>query len=191
MIYSSIHGVASGITKAVNRALLLCTTTGQTASRFLDGTPKVITLFWEGDPIVGTQEDFEPERGDGRVEILYPGCAGYVLPPHWNLQDAACNIRAGVPMWLLKSGDEHQPEPYVLGMGVLHPRWSSATLDLYCSASRDRLCRTYFGDPRRDFNQPQPNWPSIKEQKAQIAEAGGMPRTGPDRAPRHPGFLGV
>ncbi|QPN61992.1 hypothetical protein [Synechococcus sp. CBW1004] len=188
MIYSTLDGVADGITKAVNCAILLTTTSAQTASCFLDGTPKIVVTFWEGDPFAGTQKDFDHQRGDGRVQIIPLGGEGDLLPPNRDLRHPDSNIRAGVPMWLLKSADAYQDHPYVLGIGALHPRWSSATLDLYCPSTRQRLCRTYFGDPRRDFNQPQPDWPSFQEQKTQIREAGGMPDRGPDMAPDHPGI---
>lgn len=187
VIYTQATGVAPGIQKAMDTAILLCTTQAAVASRFLTGEEKAICVFWQGDPT--RPGDFEPERGDGRIDLLYPGTPGYQLPPTFDAHDAAANLRAGVPLWLLHSGDAHRPEGYTLAVGALHPLHNSITADLYCPVSRHKLCRAYFGDPRRDMHHPQEGWLSFAEQKRQIEEAGGTPEHGPCRAPRHRGFL--
>lgn len=187
VIYTQASGVAAGIQKAMDTIIILCSAHPQVAVRFLTGEDKVICAFWQGDPT--RPGDFVPERGDGRVELLYPGTPGYQMPPTFDQHDAAANLRAGVPLWLLHSGDAHHPEGYTLAVGALHPVHNSITADLYCPVSRHKLCRAYFGDPRRDMRNPHEDWPSFAEQKAQIEEAGGTPDHGPCRAPRHRGFL--
>lgn len=187
VIYTKTSGVADGIQKAMNAAILLCTTQPQIAMQFLSGEDRVICVFWEGD--LNRPEDFDPERGDGRIEILVPGAPGFQFPPTYEQDNAATNIRAGVPLWLLHPGDARQPEGYTLAVGALHPRHSSITADLYCPETRRKLCRAYFADPRRDMNHPQEDWLSFSEQKQQIDAAGGTPDHGPLLAPRYRGFL--
>lgn len=187
MIYTKTTGVAFGIQKAMDTVILLCTTDPTVAARFLTGEDKVICAFWQGDPT--RPGDFNPQRGDGRTELLYPGTPGYQMPPTFDSNDAAANLRAGVPLWLLHSGDEQRPGGYTLAVGALHPVHNSITADLYCPASRHKLCRAYFGDPRRDMRSPQEEWPTFAEQKQQIAEAGGTPEPGPWLAPRYRGFI--
>jgi hypothetical protein len=187
-LYNRTFGLAQGIQRTMDHALLTLTTPGPFLHQLMDGSDKVLITFWEGDPAIGDHKEFNPERGDGRVLLLRPGMPGYAIPPSHDPDDAAADIRAGVPLWLLKSPDEFQSEPYVLGVGKLHPRWNSISLRLYCTASKQPLIDMYFGDPRIDMANPPEGHPSFKVQEEQIESAGGACEPMPYRAPQHPGL---
>ena len=181
MIYSETNGVAPGIQKVIDCSLLLLSTPPLMA-RLLKGDPKAINVFWEGDP--SDAKDFDLLRGDGHLQLAQDGTPPYLLPPYW-MPDT--NIRAAVPFWLLKSQDENRKTPYVLAVGAFHPRWSSASLDLYCPIHQHHLVSMYFADPRVDLNNLPEDWPSIEEQKRSLWEIEGRPNLGAPFAPLHPG----
>ena len=173
--------LAEGIQTAINKAILEATTPGAVMHHLLDGQEKVLVIEWNGSLLDPHRDGFDAYRGDGKLTLLRPDHPSYQVPPSVDLEDAEQNIRAGVPLWLLNTSTGW---PVVLGIGVLHPAYSSATIAFYDHQSRQPLSRVYFADPRVDLNKPLPEGclPTT-EQRAAIEEAGGGIEPTPLSAP--------
>jgi hypothetical protein len=173
--------LAQGIQTAINKAILEATTPGAVMHHLLDGSEKVLVIEWNGSLLDPHHAGFDAFRGDGKLTLLRPGHPSYQVPPSVDLDDAEQNIRAGVPLWLLNTSTGW---PVVLGIGVLHPVYSSASIAFYDHASRQPLSRVYFADPRVDLRQALPEGhPLVAEQRAAIEEAGGAIEPTPLLAP--------
>lgn len=182
-IYNRSTGLAEGIERTVNIGILMTTTVpGPIMASLVDGSEKVLIIHYFGD---WEGRSFDPARKDGMTTILRPGDDGYRLPPSYDPNDSGSDIRAGVPLWLVKPGLD---ECLVLGHGKLHTRWSAATIDLYDSDSRRHLIQMFFGDPRIDMNNRPEGHPTLSEQKEEIAAAGGAVEPPPLLAPRFPDY---
>jgi hypothetical protein len=182
-IYSKTTGLAEGIERSVNTGILLATTIpGPIMAAMLDGTEKILIIHYFGD-LDG--RSYEPTRKDGMITMLRPDDVGYRIPPSYDPDDSQSNIRAGVPLWLVKPGLD---ECIVLGYGKLHPRWSGATVDLYDPTNKRHLIQMFFGDPRISIPTRPEGHPSLSEQKEEIAAAGGAVEPPAALAPRYPNF---
>lgn len=181
MLDNNNHGLAEGIDRCVKAAILMITAhPSPVLASFLDGTEKMLVIHYNGDREGHT---FDPLRGDARVSLFLPENDGYNLPPSHNPFDSRTNIRAGVPLWLLRSCDE---EPRVLGIGKLHPRWNAATIHFYDPDTRRHRGHKFFPDPRIDFNALPEDYPDLEELQREIAAAGGAVAPLPRLAPRYP-----
>ena len=167
-------------------------TNNQLMVALLDGQDKVMTFEWNGDLLdMYNPNNFDKSRGDGRVRIIRPDHPSYLVPPSVDTNDSEFNIRAGVPLWLLNTRHtganptganptRANPtgagvrRPIVLGIGVMHPRFSSATMVIYDPITDKKIASTYFGDPRHSTHLP---WPegleNYDEQLRWIEENGG------------------
>jgi len=164
--------LAQGIHTAISGAILEATTPGPLLLQLMDGTDKVLVIEWNGSLQNPQGSGFDASRGDGKVTLVRPGHVSYQVPPSVDTDDAAWNIRAGVPLWILNIGAPRPP--MVLGIGVLHPVHNSATIQFYDPASKTALVRLYCGDPRFPYGEPRPEGLlSYEEQRTQIEEAGG------------------
>lgn len=171
MTVDSNHVNPKSMGKSVNVGLALLTTTPPLAIQMLDGRDKVIIIEWNGDIDDVRLEDFDPQRGDGRVTIVRPGDRLYQVPPSVDLEDAEHNIRAGVPLWLLNTLTRR---PIVLGVGVYHPVYSSASMVYYDTATGRKNASYYHGDPRINLHDPLPEGTlTVDEQKKRIKDSGG------------------
>jgi len=164
--------LAQGIQAAINKAILRATTPGPLLPQLMDGTNKVLVIEWNGNLHDPHGSGFDACRGDGNVTLVRPGTVSYQVPPSVDVDDAAWNIRAGVPLWILNIAPPRPP--IVVGIGVLHPLHNSATCVFYDPVSKMAVLRLYCGDPRFPLDKP---WPdgmlSYAEQREQIEEAGG------------------
>ena len=175
-IYSQHSGLAEGIQRTVNAGILLATTVpGPIMAALLDGTEKVLIIHYFGD---WDGKDYDAVRKDGMITILRPGDDGFRVPPSYDPDDSQSNIRAGVPVWLVRPGRD---ECIVLGYGKVHPRWSAATIDLYDPLTKKHLIQMFFGDPRI-------NNPDFSAIRAEITAAGGAVEPPGWLAPRYPDF---
>lgn len=174
--------LAQGIQTALNKAILEATTPGPLLLQLMDGTDKVLVIEWNGNLHDPQSSGFDAYRGDGKVTLVRPGHISYQVPPSVDADDAAWNIRAGVPLWILNIAPPRPP--VVVGIGVLHPVHNSATCAFYDPARKTALMRLYCGDPRFPLNE---QWPdgllSYAEQREQIEEAGGALEPTPLRRP--------
>jgi hypothetical protein len=173
---------AKCIERAINTALNAVATTNGLMFELMNGKDKIITFEWNGDLLdLDNRDNFDKSRGDGRVRIIYKGEPSYQVPPSVDIDDADFNVRAGVPLWLLNTSTAR---PIALGIGVMHPRYSSATMVIYDHVSDLKIATTYFGDPRHSTHLP---WPegleNYDEQIAWIEENGGSLQPTPVRRP--------
>jgi hypothetical protein len=162
--------LSESIQCAINAGLLLLSTTNQLATQLLNGNDKVIVIEWNGDIRRIHEDRFNPERGDGRVTITYPGQVSYQVPPSVDPDDAAFNIRMAVPLWLLNTNSRY---PVVLGLGVFHPIYTSAQMVMYEPMTRRKVGSYYMGDPRVPFNQPLPEGHLHHREQGQILREAG------------------
>lgn len=118
---------------AIQEALMQLTVPGEYLHQLLDGRAKVLLIEWNG-----SRDDSNPvcsaARGDGLVHLCRPGDPGYDLPPHVHPGEPSCNIRAGVPFWLL-SRPGANPRATVHAIGKVHPLLNSASYALYSKRS--------------------------------------------------------
>jgi hypothetical protein len=172
MSIAADNNVVQGIQTAMGKAILEATTPGPLLLQLLDGTEKVLVIEWNGSLHDPVGSGFNAFRGDGKVTLTRPGHRSYQMPPSVDTDDAAWNIRAGVPLWILNICPPRPP--VVLGIGVLHPVHNSATCVFYDPTSKEAVLRVYFGDPRYPINKPRPQeLLSYEEQREQIEAAGG------------------
>lgn len=192
--------LAKGPHLALNRAILeACLPGAGIVPQLLDGTPKVLMAFWCGG-VDGDLESYDEARGDGGLRVLRPGDRLYF--PQWYLQPEH-NIRAGVPLWLVRN-EPHQEfdAGTVLAMGLLHPLYASATIRMYHPETGEAQDEFYLSDPRVAVNQAgrllqaseltperratQPNpaeWVPPHEQRKRLTEMGGLSVELPPHAP--------
>lgn len=172
---------AQGIKIAINTAILEATTPGTVLPQLLNGDEKVLVIEWNGPLDEAMTAGFDAYRGDGRLTLLRPGHYSYLIPPSVDADDAAWNIRAGVPFWLLNTRDV---SPVVMGIGVLHPLFSSATVVFYDHRSRQFAGKMYFGDPRVHYTRDLPEGVrTMEEERDWIEEAGGAMEPSPVMVP--------
>ena len=182
-IYSKTTGLAEGIERSVNAGILLATTIpGPIMAAMLDGTEKILIIHYFGD-LDG--RSYDATRKDGMITMLRSDDVGYRVPPSYDPDDSQSNIRAGVPLWLVKPGIDGA---IVLGYGKLHPRWSAATIDLYDPSSKRHLIQMFFGDPRVNIPPRPDGHLSLGEQKEEIAATGGAVEPPAMLAPLYPNF---
>lgn len=173
--------LAQGIKTAINKAIMEATTPGAVMHFLVDGRDKVLVIEWNGDLTSPHFDDYDAYRGDGKLTMLRPDHPSYQVPPSVDTDDAAWNIRFGVPLWLLNTSSGR---PVVLGIGVLHPAYSSASIAFYDHENQKALDRIYFGDPRVDMRKQLPEGhPTMADQRAAIEEAGGALEPTPLWAP--------
>lgn len=178
MIYDTTHGVAKGIERTVQTAVLRTVSVpGPTLAALTDGTEKILVIHYRGE-LEG--RSFDASRGDAEVKLLRPGQSGYRRPPSYDRR-VGHEIRSGVPLWLVRPAPDGV---IVLGVGRLHTRWASATIDLYCPITSRRLEQMYFPDARFNPAVTYADRPSPLEQLAEIREAGGAAAIAPRYAPR-------
>lgn len=181
--YSTETGLAQGIRRTVQTGILLATATpGPILAALTDGEEKVVVIHYFGEEAGGS---YDPNRKDGMVSLLRPDDAGYRCPPSVDLNDRATDIRAGVPLWLVRPGHD---SALVLGIGRLHTRWNAAHIDFYDPISRRHAVRFLFTDPRMPLNQLPEGWPTPQEQQTEIDAAGGALEPAPLFAPNWPDF---
>ena len=182
-LYSEQQGLAKGIHRTVQTGILLATTIpGPLLSALTDGEEKALVIHYFGDD---SCQSFDPGRKDGEVSLIRPGDEGYRCPPSIDLNDRDCDIRAGVPLWLLRPGSDG---PLVLGIGRLHTRWNSANIDFYDPSTRRHVIRFLFTDPRQPLDRLPEGWPNADEQLEQIKAAGGALEPAPFFAPNYPDY---
>ncbi|MCE2836201.1 MAG: hypothetical protein LW834_04355, partial [Cyanobium sp. 49614_E6] len=92
---------AKGIRTAINKAIVEATTPGAVMHQLLDGADKVLVIEWNGSLDDAQVAGFNAYRGDGKLTLMRPDHRSYLVPPSVDVNDAAWNIRAGVPLWLL------------------------------------------------------------------------------------------
>jgi hypothetical protein len=185
---------------ALNRAILTaCLPGGGILPHLLDGTPKSLVAFWcggeQGDP-----DSYDEVRGDGHIVLQRPGADFYITP--WFAGEDH-NIRAGIPLVLLQNPPCARPQAGpVLALGLLHPLFASATVEIYHRVTGEAQERLYLVDPRAhidhsgrllpaamlspDRRATQPDaaeWPTATEQQSRLREMGcgalNLPPTAP------------
>lgn len=182
MIFSEQHGVAKGIERTVNTAILLTVSIpGPILAALTDGKEKALIFHYYGE-LAG--KSFDPQRGDAQVSLRTPEHEDYRRPPSYDAR-LGHEIRSGVPLWLVRPAPDGV---IVLGIGRLHTRWAAATVDLYCPITSHRLQQLFFSDPRINPAVTYADHPSRLEQLQEIREAGGAAAIGPAYAPRYPEF---
>ena len=178
-LYTETDQVAHGISHSINRAILnLTTTTAPERGQFcpihalLNGYPKALIVHWRGpmqDAAIG--RDWDPNRGDGDVEIVGPDSPLYRIPHN---VPRNLNIWAGIPLWLLGHHPNGRLQP--LACGLLHPLMNSANLDFFHTETGDHLARSYYCDPRVDWPGAEPMQETVDErcerEVLQLAEMG-------------------
>jgi hypothetical protein len=176
--------LAEGIRRAVGKITCLATTPGPILPQLIQGGEKVLVAFYEGDIAENGGADFDEERGDGNVRLLFPGMPGFALPPSWRPDWDGQSIYAHVPLWLLQHPRGQSGELVTLGIGAVHPRWNSATISWYDPSSRKPLGALYCCDIRQRRSKEQ-----MQQEMREIEAAGGNLAPVPVRAPKHPGFF--
>ena len=181
--FSQETGLAEGIRRTVQTGILLASATpGPLLAALMDGEEKALVIHYFGPEDGST---YDPNRMDGEVALINPGDPGYRCPPSIDLNDRDCEIRAGVPLWLLRPGSDG---PLVLGIGRLHTRWSAANIDFYDPSTRRHVIRFLFTDPRQPLDRLPEGWPNADEQLEQIKAAGGALEPAPFFAPNYPDY---
>ncbi|MCE2836202.1 MAG: hypothetical protein LW834_04360, partial [Cyanobium sp. 49614_E6] len=85
------------------------------------------------------------------------------------------------PLWLLNISTGW---PITVGIGVLHPVFTSATVVFYDHRTNHALGKMYFSDPRIHRGLPLPEGVvSMEEERERIEEAGGAMEPSPLLAP--------
>lgn len=144
-IYTAKTGLACAINEAINLGMETAVDPAQgIIQQLLHGDEKALVIAWRGpiDPRA-FHEDADPRRGDGAVTLVRPGDELYRLPN--NIDIDSLNIRMGVPLWVL-GWENHGP--ITLAMGLFHPLFCSASLDVFSPQSGERLIRLYVVDHR-------------------------------------------
>jgi hypothetical protein len=155
----------------LNLGIAVISTTSHLAIQMLDARDKVIIIEWNGDLDDVREDDFQPERGDGRVTLVKPGDRLYQVPPSIDPDDAGHNMRTGVPLWLLNTT---RRVPVVLGIGVFHPIYTGASMVYYDITTGRKSFSAYHSDPRINLHEPLPEGMlTPQEQQKRITESGG------------------
>lgn len=181
--FSQETGLAEGIRRTVQTGILLASATpGPLLAALMDGEEKALVIHYFGPEDGST---YDPNRMDGEVTLINPGDPGYRIPGNMDLDDSTVDIRAGVPLWVVRPAADGAA---VLGIGKLHTRWNAANIDFYDPISRRHAVRFLFTDPRMPLNQLPEGWPTPDEQLEQIKAAGGAIDAAPLLAPNWPDF---
>lgn len=185
-LYTQQTGLAPAFTETVNIGLQQIVDPAQgLLQQLLDGSAKALIIHWRG-PLQPEAfgDDAEKGRGDGSVALVRPGDPLYRLPA--NVDQAALNIRMGVPLWVL--GWEQQ-QPITLAMGLMYPLFASASLDVFSPQSGRHLARFYFADGRvpeskqnRDYMEWKSHCDTIELQELDVL----LRPNPPEQAPRWP-----
>lgn len=144
-IYTAKTGLACAINESINLGMEAAVDPAQgIIQQLLHGDEKALVIAWRGpmDPRA-FHEDADPHRGDGTISLVRPGDELYRLPN--NIDISSLNIRMGVPLWVL-GWENHVP--ITLAMGLFHPLFCSANLDVFSPKSGERLIRLYVVDHR-------------------------------------------
>lgn len=178
-IYTPQSGLSPAFNDAINRGIEVITDPREgIVQHLLNGDAKALIVAWRGplDPDAFV-ETTNAERGDGSVTLVHPGDALYRLPS--NIEAEHLNVRMGVPLWVL--GWQNR-RPITLAMGLYHPLFSSASLDVFSPQSGRHLRRFYLIDHRVP---PEQRTRDYAEWKAHC-DQGELDELGARLTPQHP-----
>lgn len=183
-LYSPEMGLAAGIGEMINDALLTAIDPQRPfLQQLLNGYSKSLSLEWNGEFSTEALLDGpDPRREDG-ILTLHTRPDDPLRKPPVGLNYETLNIRMGVPLWIY---GWHNRQKTVIASGLLHPFFTSATIDVWSPETGLHERRLYVHDPRITDEELEEMPPQLRRQ-AEMAKLesinAGLPRERPPVRP--------